>query len=315
VTVSGTAVHRATGSKAWLLYAFATTILWGLWGAFTGLSAQRGFPETLVYCVWSATMILPALYALARAGWRLDRDLRSVVHGMIIGLLGAGGQMVLFYALTTGPAYLIFPVISLSPIVTIALAYLLLDERTNVLGAAGILLALLALPLFDFSSEGLGEGKWLGWFLLSLIVMGCWGVQAFFMKLANRNMRAESIFFYMMVTALLLAPVAWAMTDFTRAVNWDADGPYLAAGIQLLNSIGALCLVYAFRYGQAIVVSPLTNAGAPLMTAVISLVAIGTLPGRLKLVGMVLACIAAFLLALTPEEGTTVDTKTKPITL
>jgi drug/metabolite transporter (DMT)-like permease len=234
---------------------------------------------------------------------------------MIIGLLGAGGQMVLFYALTTGPAYLIFPVISLSPIVTIALAYLLLDERTNVLGAAGILLALLALPLFDFSSEGLGEGKWLGWFLLSLIVMGCWGVQAFFMKLANRNMRAESIFFYMMVTALLLAPVAWAMTDFTRAVNWDADGPYLAAGIQLLNSIGALCLVYAFRYGQAIVVSPLTNAGAPLMTAVISLVAIGTLPGRLKLVGMVLACIAAFLLALTPEEGTTVDTKTKPITL
>jgi uncharacterized membrane protein len=303
VTVSGAAAHQATGSKAWLLYAFATTILWGLWGAFTSLSAQRGFPETLVYCVWSVTMILPALYALARADWRLDRDLRSVVHGMIIGLLGAGGQMVLFYALTTGPAYLIFPVISLSPIVTIALAYLLLGERTNILGAAGILLALLALPLFDFSSEGLGEGKWLGWFLLSLIVMGCWGVQAFFMKLANRNMRAESIFFYMMVTALLLAPVAWAMTDFTRAVNWGADGPYLAAGIQLLNSIGALCLVYAFRYGQAIVVSPLTNAGAPLMTAVISLVAIGTLPGRLKLVGMVLACIAALLLALTPEEA------------
>jgi drug/metabolite transporter (DMT)-like permease len=302
VTVSSAAAHQAMGSKAWLLYAFATTILWGLWGAFTGLSAQRGFPETLVYCVWSATMILPALYALARAGWRLDRDLPSVVHGMIIGLLGAGGQMVLFYALTTGPAYLIFPVISLSPIVTIALAYLLLGERTSILGAAGILLALLALPMFDFSSEGLGEGKWLGWFLLSLIVLGCWGVQAFFMKLANRNMRAESIFFYMMVTALLLAPVAWAMTDFIRAVNWGADGPYLAAGIQLLNSIGALSLVYAFRYGQAIVVSPLTNAGAPLMTAVISLVAIGTLPGRLKLVGMVLACIAALLLALTPEE-------------
>jgi uncharacterized membrane protein len=314
--VSGAAAHRATGPKAWLVYAFATTILWGLWGALTGLSAQRGFPDTLVYCVWSVTMILPALYALARAGWRLDRDLRSVAYGVIIGLLGAGGQMVLFYAVTSGPAYLIFPVISLSPIVTIALSYLLLGERTNTLGAAGILLALLALPLFDFSPQqlGEGEGKGLGWFLLSLIVMGCWGVQAFFMKLANRSMRAESIFFYMMVTALLLAPVAWAMTDFTRPVNWGADGPYLAAGIQLLNAIGALCLVYAFRYGQAIIVSPLTNAGAPLMTAVISLVATGTLPGRLKLVGLVLACIAAFLLALTPEEGTTVDTKTKPTT-
>jgi uncharacterized membrane protein len=312
--VSGAAAHQATGPKAWLLYALATTILWGLWGAFTGLSAQRGFPDTLVYCVWSVTMILPALYALARTSWRLDRDLRSVAYGMIIGLLGAGGQMVLFYAVTTGPAYLIFPVISLSPVVTIALSYLLLGERTNKVGATGILLALLALPLFDFSLQGFSEGEGLGWFLLSLMVMGCWGVQAFFMKLANRNMRAESIFFYMMVTALLLAPIAWAMTDFTQPVNWGADGPYLAAGIQLLNAIGALSLVYAFRYGQAIVVSPLTNAGAPLMTAVISLVAIGALPGRLKLVGLVLACIAALLLALAPEEGTTGDAKTRPTT-
>jgi uncharacterized membrane protein len=311
VSVSGAAPHQATGRKAWLLYAFATTILWGVWGAFTGVSAERGFPETLVYCVWSVTMIPPALYALARADWRLDRDLRSVVHGLIIGLLGAGGQMVLFYALTRGPAYLIFPVISLSPSVTIALSYLLLRERTNSVGAAGIVLALLALPLFDFSLQGLGESKGMGWFLLSLIVMGCWGVQAYFMKLANRSMRAESIFFYMMVTGLLLAPVAWAMTDFSRPVNWGADGPYLAAGIQLLNSIGALTLVYAFRYGQAIVVSPLTNAGAPLITAVISLVAIGALPGRLKLVGLVLACIAALLLALTPEDATAVDAKTK----
>ena len=311
--VSG-ALNPAMRRKPWLLYAFATTILWGVWGAFTDLSPQRGFPETLVYCVWSVTMILPALYALARAGWRLDRDMRSVVHGMIIGLLGAGGQMVLFYAVTRGRPYLIFPVISLSPVVTIALSFVLLGERTNTLGAAGILLALVALPLFDFSAQGLGESEGLGWLPLSLIVMGCWGVQAFFMKLANHTMRAESIFFYMMVTGLLLAPVAWAMTDFSRPVNWGADGPYLAAGIQLLNAVGALTLVYAFRYGQAIIVSPLTNAGAPLMTAVISLVLIGTLPGALKLVGLVLACVAALLLALAPEEGTKVDTDAQPTT-
>ena len=297
------------GPKAWLLYAFATTILWGLWGAFTGLPAERGFPETLVYCVWSVTMLLPALYALARAGWRLERDPRSIVYGMIIGLLGAGGQMVLFYAVTTGPAYLIFPVISLSPVVTIGMCYLLLAERTNIVGAAGIVLALLALPLFDYSSQGRAEGEGLGWFLRSLIVMGCWGVQAFFIKLANRSMSAESIFFYMMVTGLLLAPVAWAMTDFSQPINWGVDGPWLAAGIQLLNAIGALTLVYAFRYGQAIVVSPLINAGAPLMTAVISLAAIGTLPGRLKLVGLVLAGIAAVLLALAPEEGSQLTRK------
>src|SRR6266567_2284899 len=116
------AQHAMSTPKGWLVYAFATKILWGVWGAFTGLSAERGFPETLVYCVWSVTMIPQALYALTRAGWRFYRDPQSVVYGMIIGLLGAGGQMVLFYALTMGPAYLIFPLISLSPIVTIALS-------------------------------------------------------------------------------------------------------------------------------------------------------------------------------------------------
>jgi len=53
------------------------------------------------------------------------------------------------------------------------------------------------------------------------------------------------------------------------------------------------------------VVSPLTNAGAPLMTAVISLVVIGAFPSRLKLVAIALACIAALLLALTPEDEAT----------
>jgi uncharacterized membrane protein len=312
VTVTIAVPQQQTRPKAWLIFALATTMLWGVWGAFTDLSAQRGFPETLVYCVWSLTMIPPALYALSRAGWRLDYDAKSVIYGLIIGLTGAGGQMVLFYALRTGPAYLIFPLISLSPIVTIGLSYLLLAERTNLVGAAGIMLALIALPLFDLSFEGMGESKGLGWFVLALIVMAAWGVQAFFMKLANRSMSAESIFFYMMGTGVLLAPVAWAMTDFTKPINWGADGPYLAAAIQVLNAIGALTLVYAFRYGQAIVVSPLTNAGAPLMTAVISLVAIGTLPGALKLVGIVLACIAALLLALAPEEGVTAGAETKP---
>jgi len=48
------------------------------------------------------------------------------------------------------------------------------------------------------------------------------------------------------------------------------------------------------------------------MTAVISLVAVGTLPGRLKLVGLVLACLAALLLALAPEKAPAVAAEAKP---
>ncbi|MDV6330819.1 EamA family transporter [Asticcacaulis sp. 201] len=293
-------VNTAVAGKRWLIYALGVVGLWGVWGAFTGISAQKGFPETLTYCVWAVTMILPALYVLAKAGWKLDHSPRAVLYGLIIGLLGAGGQMVLFYAVNTGPAYLIFPIISLSPLVTILMSAIFLKERTTRLGLLGVVLALIALPLFDFSPEkGFSFMNGGVWFPLALVIMACWGIQAYFMKLANHTMTGESIFFYMMVTGLMLVPVALAMTDFAKPINLGLEGPWLASGIQILNAIGALCLVFAFRYGKAIVVAPLTNAGGPLVTAVISLVVANVIPGELKIVGLVLAVIASALLALT----------------
>jgi drug/metabolite transporter (DMT)-like permease len=285
-----------------LVFALVTTALWGVWGAFAGRPAENGFPETLIYVVWAFTMIVPALYALAREGWRLEHDGRSVLYGALIGLLGAGGQMLLFHAVHTGPTYLIFPVIALSPVVTIALSATWLRERVTWVGALGIVLALAALPLFDYSPGEKAAGHGIAWFFYSLIILIAWGVQAFFMKLANRTMRAESIFVYMALMGLALIPVALYMTDFSQPINYGLGGPWLAAITQILNSVGALTIVYAFRYGKAIVVSPLTNAGAPLITSLIALAILGVMPQPLKLVGIVLAFAAAALLAMEPEE-------------
>lgn len=290
----------ATTRRAWVAYALVTVALWGVWGALSGLSAQRGFPDTLVYCVWALTMIPPALFILWRGGWKLDRSPRAVAYGLLIGLLGAGGQMLLFHTLTIGPAYFVFPIISLSPVVTIALSFAFLRERTGRMGALGIVLALVALPMLDLSFGRGGDG--LGWFLQSLLIMAAWGVQAYFMKLANEHVGADSIFFYMTAGALLLVPVAWWMTDFGRPINLGIDGPWMAAAIQILNAIGALTLVLAFRYGKAIVVAPLTNAGAPLVTAALSLVFAGVVPGPMKLAGLALALVASLLLVLEPER-------------
>jgi drug/metabolite transporter (DMT)-like permease len=238
---------------------------------------------------------------LARNGWKLDVSPRAVGFGMTIGLLGAGGQMLLFKALTVGPAYFIFPIISLSPAITIAMSFLLLRERTGKLGALGIVLALVALPLFDLSF-GQGSTQGLGWFAFALLIMAAWGIQAYFIKLANHTVGVESIFFYMMVGGLVLAPVAWAWTDFSQPVNLGWDGPWMTAAIQILNAIGALTLVYAFRYGKAMVVAPLTNAGAPLITAMLALAFAGAVPGPLKILGLALALVASLLLVLEPER-------------
>ncbi len=134
------------------------------------------------------------------------------------------------------------------------------------------------------------------------MILVAWGLQAYVIKLANASMDAASIFFYMMLSGLLLVPVALAMTDFSQPINYGLDGPGLAAAIQILNAVGALTLVFAFRYGKAIIVSPMVNAGAPLLTAIISLLLIGMMPGPTKIAGIALALLAALLLALQPEE-------------
>ncbi len=291
--------------KPWLIYALITTGFWGVWGAFAEFPTRHGFPETLVYVVWTLTMIPPALYAMRRVGWRVQRDPKSVLLGALIGFTGAGGQMLLFHAVHTGPTYLIFPIIALSPVITIALSMLFLKERVSRMGAFGVLLALVALPLFNYTPAGEGGASGLQgvtWFLYALIILLAWGVQGYFMKLANASMDAENIFLYMTLTALLLNPVALSMTDFSARIEYGWWGPGLAALTQILNAVGALTLVYAFRYGRALVVAPLANAGAPMITAIVSMIVLGVMPNRVTAIAIVLAFLAATLLAIEPEE-------------
>ena len=287
--------------KSWLIYAVITTSFWGVWGALIEIPEKAGFPATLGYCVWALTMIPPALIALKMVGWKLEHDRRSMMLGAIIGFTGAGGQLILFETLRIGPAYLVFPIISLSPVVTILLSIAFLKERASGRGWLGVVAALVAIPLLSYSPPE-GDGSGALWIVLALLVFLAWGFQAFVMRFSNETMKAESIFFYMMVTGLLLTPIAIAMTDFSQPINWGWNGPWLAAAIMILNSVGALCLVFAFRYGKAIIVSPMTNALAPVITVILSLIIYQVVPHPVIIVGMVLALAAAFILAIEEED-------------
>lgn len=295
--------------RPWLIYAIVTTVFWGFWGALIELPQKAGFPATLGYVVWALTMIPPAIVALKIINWKLEFDKKSILLGCLIGLTGAGGQLVLFQALRTGPAYLVFPFISLSPVITIILSYFFLKERASKKGWIGIVLALFAIILLSYQPPNDTNSSGYLWIILSLIVFIAWGVQAYIMRFANRTMKAESIFFYMMLTGLLLIPFALFMTDFSQHINWGFKGPYLAAIIHILNAIGALTIVYAFRYGKAIMVSPMTNAVAPVITIVLSLIIYQVIPHPVIVTGMVIALTSIFLMAIEDNTEETITEK------
>ncbi|MDT0678558.1 EamA family transporter [Autumnicola musiva] len=284
-------------SRSWFFYAIITTVFWGVWGALIEIPEKEGFPATLGYVTWSLTMIPCAVIALYFVKWKIETNKRSILLGSAVGILGAGGQLLLFQALRDGPAYIIFPLISLSPALTILLSVILLKEKTSFLKWIGIATAMVAIFFLSYQEPGASDARGYLWLGLSILVFAAWGLQAFIMKFSNETMKAESIFFYMALMGLILAPFALWMTDFSQPINWGFKGPYLAAIVHVLNAIGALTLVYAFRYGKAIIVAPLTGL-APLITIVLSLIIYGVMPGPILIIGLILAIGAIFILSI-----------------
>ena len=287
-------------NKLWLLFILITVVTWGIWGAFSGYQIQHGIPDTVVYIAWAISMLPCAIVALIINKGKLNLSWRAIGMGAIVGLLGAGGQLVLFKALTLGPSYIIYPFISMSPVVVITLASIFLKEKATKWQIAGIVVALAAILLLSLETgnEGSPVTGWL-WIVLAVLVLLAWGIQGFFMKFANESMDAESLFVYMALFAVVLAPVAYFMTPdaATFFAQEGAMTPFWSSfGIQILNSIGALTLVYAYRYGKAVVVSPMEGL-APMVTVLLSLVILHVIPNPLQIAGLVCAAFAMYALS------------------
>lgn len=299
MSTSGTvaAGRRTTG---WIPYAALLVLFWGVWGAFSGEPTERyGYPDEMVYVIWAFTMIIPALVSLRRA--RFDRRWVAAKYGLLIGVTGAGGQLLLFNALTLGPAYVIFPIIALSPAITVVMALVALRERVTRLAAVGVVLALLAVVAFSIEAGDaeLSAGPYL---LLAILICIAWGVQAYFMrKAATVGVNDATTFGWMTISGLLLVPVAIArMGGLPGGFPWQA--PALTAGTQLLNAVGALFLVMALSRGKASVVAPVTNALAPVLTIVVSLMVYRALPTAFQVIGIVLALAGSTLMVYADER-------------
>ena len=280
--------------NTWLLYALVTMITWGIWGAF---SDQTTLPKTLVYVVWALSMIPCALVALANIKFKLDMRSKPALLSMGVGLLGAGGQLVLFLALDYAPAYLVMPMISVAPIVTVLLSTIFLKERVSKLGIVGIALAFVALVCFALPDSKDGAvTSWI-WIVYASMVFIFWGIQAFVMKLANNSTPdAESVFVYMAISAVILIPVALLMGKGEPSLcSFGWGEPLKVFGVQILNAIGAFTLVYANRYGKAMIVAPLADACAPVIMCVISLILYAAVPTVPQIIGMVAAISCVFI--------------------
>ncbi|MEW2343811.1 DMT family transporter [Streptomyces griseoaurantiacus] len=297
---SGTPGAPGGSSRSWIIYAGLLVLFWGVWGATSSQPVERyDYPDEMIYIIWAFTMLVPAAAALRRE--RFDRRPVAALYGLLAGLTGAGGQLLLFQALADGPAYLIFPVVSLSPVITVLMAVALLRERIARLAVVGVIAAAVAIVLLSIPSGAGGDVDTGSWMVLAVIICVAWGAQAFFMrKAALAGVNDATTFGWMTISGLALVPVAYLMMGSLPSAPWQA--PAITAGTQVLNAVGALFLVMALSRGKASVVAPITNALAPVLTIVLSLIIYQTLPTVWGTIGIVLALAGSTLMVYTDEK-------------
>lgn len=274
----------------------------GVWGAFSSLPTEKyGYPAEMIYAVWAVAMLIPTGVVLR--GAEIDRRPIAAGYGLAIGLTGAGGQLLLLRALALGPAYLIFPIVALSPAVTVVLAFVLLRERIHRTATLGVLMTLVAAVLLGYTPgwDPSATGEWMP--LVGLVTVA-WGVQALLLrKAALAGIGDVTSFAYMTLSGLLLVPIALSMTgDSQLSYPWQASA--LAGGTQLLNAIAALFLVMSLSRGKASLVVPVTSALSPVLTTLLSLAAYREVPSALVALGIMLA-VAGSALATTTRDVTT----------
>jgi transporter family protein len=138
----------------WLWFAMLALVFWGITGvtqklSTNSISSERSF---LWFC-WAMVALSAAVLVVARPHWGLG--LVVVLSAIAGGALNGLGAWTSFRALESGgKASVVISLISLYPLLTVALAVLLLHERltwTQMIGAvvaiaAAILLSLEAPP-------------------------------------------------------------------------------------------------------------------------------------------------------------------------
>lgn len=153
VLLSGEARHlgnpaelwRRLGLNAWLLYAIAAMVLWGLFSAVQKISTSHISAEAS-YIAWCVAF-------LPIAGWILltrplawsDLTTPMLLSGLAAGMLNGFGVIAAFAAYRfDGKASVVTPLAAaLQPLVTIVLALVFLGERIGGLEAVGAALAIL----------------------------------------------------------------------------------------------------------------------------------------------------------------------------
>ena len=297
----------------WVLYACLAVVSWGAWGVVSKVAADS-IPPLLNQILSTLGLWVPALVAWRQAGWNSLFGSRMATkgqrHALFAGLAGGLGNLAFLAALTRGgEASVVVPLAALYPVVTVALASLILRERLRPFQALGIVLAVVAILFLnregELAMDELRRGA--AWLALTITALVLYGTSALLQKLATNFAAAEAAFVGFSLgfvpIALFIITTSSLHLFTTESMRWDVGMRAWTYGLLggALNGLGVLATLAAYRAGgKASVVTPLA-ALYPVVTIGLAVVFLGESFDAFKAAGVALALTGGVILSFEPE--------------
>lgn len=132
-------------SGAWLLAAVPVLALWGTWGVFAKLATSSlGWKTAWMVQAGAEFCVYAIAFGILRPPLSGNPG-KGMLFAILAGVCGPLGSMLFYLAISRAKtASVVVPLTALYPVVTIAILYLVLNERVPATKGVGILLAIAA---------------------------------------------------------------------------------------------------------------------------------------------------------------------------
>jgi transporter family protein len=239
----------------WFISTLLALFCWGIWAvlgkvigdALTGAQTQA----------LSTLGMLPVMLGLAFSK-RLRNSgpiARGSIFALAAGLCGCAGNIAFYEILKKDQASSVVPLTALYPLITILLAVPILKEKVNRIQFLGVILALVALYLFNVQQT---HGIFSRWFLIVLIPILLWGVAGLLQKISTNYISGELSTFW-----FLAASIPAAVLLFIREPVTDSPGNKIHLLVFFIGfsfALGNWAILDAFASGgKASIITPISG--------------------------------------------------------
>jgi len=278
--------------------------IWAIWSLLSPIASQ-GLSGSMVQILSSAGLVPFALILLLSKNLKKHTSLgKGSLMALATGITAGLGNVMLYNALGAGgPASLVFPIISLAPLIPVLLAPVLFKEKIRGLQAFGIAVALVAILLLNTAPSSAPTptsgifSKWMFYTLLALVIFGI----TFLTQKGATYFISDELSTVIYTIGFLLLDVILILTD--RSLSWTIPprAGWVSLFIGFLMGAGSLTLFAAYRHGKASVVTPFSQL-FPIITVLVAVPLFHEHIDSLRGIGIVAALLGGIILSLEKTD-------------